>query len=643
MLASAFSFKEFMNMDVNFRGFSSSDDDDVRSPGPKRRRKNSGVSYVQMFRDEKDLSAEDEDVCSPVPKRRRSNRIWLLRETFNSSKEAEDAVQARKIWKKSASSRTTAGLRVEYRCTAAKYRINECPAAVYLLYHSENTTVSLYETTDCHANHIDDPARGLSKEMKTFVEDLYRNKVTKPNAILDVMRQRKMTEPPKSKLVSFLATLRVEKYGQPTVSASDIRTWCAGRSYIPDDIDEPYVIRFDVHAESNDVNEQELKIVFSTRRLLSLCTKSVLVQTDATYKLVWQGYPVLLVGTSDAAKKFHPYAAAVTKGETAQDFEFLFRALHEVNLEWAPSILLADGSEAITNGFHAVFGPPDVRLMCNFHVIKNVEPYLKSLTKNGIAGHLKEDIYTLQICPDETTFTSAFAMFLEKWQKKKHSRVNNFLEYFEKEWFQKYPNWYEGAAPGHPSTNNGVESTNAAIKRENTLRERLPVGQFLTCMAEMVEQWSRRRDPSSINCVTFAETPIPSLQLWTEAFQWAISPSAALQRDTEDGTEYFVSSSRVKEVVTPKTLRRYEKREGRWVNFDDFKSWRTEIWKITVSPAGLACSCPSFLKNGQCKHALGIQIRQREVVVPPEAKTVPLGQKRKRGRPKKALKALLIQ
>jgi len=66
-----------------------------------------------------------------------------------------------------------------------------------------------------------------------------------------------------------------------------------------------------------------------------------MVQTDAPYKLTWQGYPILLVGTSDAAKVFHTYAAAVTKRETAADFKFLFRALHEVNLEWKPSILLA--------------------------------------------------------------------------------------------------------------------------------------------------------------------------------------------------------------------------------------------------------------------------------------------------------------
>ena len=63
-------------------------------------------------------------------------------------------------------------------------------------------------------------------------------------------------------------------------------------------------------------------------------TKSPLTRTDATYKLLWQGYPVLIVGTADANHVFHPFAVAVIKGETEKDFAFIFEALHEADLEW---------------------------------------------------------------------------------------------------------------------------------------------------------------------------------------------------------------------------------------------------------------------------------------------------------------------
>jgi len=193
------------------------------------------VSYEENFCDG-DTSSDDE-VRSPEPKRRCiANRVWLLRETFDSSKEAEDAIESRKIWSKSASRKTTSGLRFEYRCTADKYRVNECPASVYLLYHSTNASVSLYETSDEHANPVDDPTRGLSNELKTFVEEKYREE---PKTILHAIQQRNMTEPQNQNSLTFLATLRITKYGKSTVSASDIRTWCEGRSSSPDDVGEP--------------------------------------------------------------------------------------------------------------------------------------------------------------------------------------------------------------------------------------------------------------------------------------------------------------------------------------------------------------------------------------------------------------------
>ena len=54
------------------------------------------------------------------------------------------------------------------------------------------------------------------------------------------------------------------------------------------------------------------------------------------------------------------------------------------------------------------------------------------------------------------------------------------------------------------------------------------------------------------------------------------------------------------------------------------------------------CSCPIFMKKYICKHIVGMAILKNLVEVPDEAKTVPLGQKRKRGRPARVTKAILI-
>jgi hypothetical protein len=59
--------------------------------------------------------------------------------------------------------------------------------------------------------------------------------------------------------------------------------------------------------------------------------------------------------------------------------------------------------------------------------------------------------------------------------------------------------------------------------------------------------------------------------------------------------------------------------------------------------AQVKCTCPTFFKMYMCKHVIGLSIRLKYTVPPVEAKNIPLGQKRKRGRPSKAKPALIIQ
>ncbi len=54
-------------------------------------------------------------------------------------------------------------------------------------------------------------------------------------------------------------------------------------------------------------------------------------------------------------------------------------------------------------------------------------------------------------------------------------------------------------------------------------------------------------------------------------------------------------------------------------------------------------NCPAFFKKFMCKHVVGMAIRLNYCKPPPAAKNVPTGEKRHRGRPSKAKKALLIK
>ena len=48
---------------------------------------------------------------------------------------------------------------------------------------------------------------------------------------------------------------------------------------------------------------------------------------DATYKLIQHGYPILLVGTTDRDKVFHPFGIAMCSNETDEAFKCIFSQL----------------------------------------------------------------------------------------------------------------------------------------------------------------------------------------------------------------------------------------------------------------------------------------------------------------------------
>ncbi|KAJ8957793.1 hypothetical protein NQ314_006468 [Rhamnusium bicolor] len=55
------------------------------------------------------------------------------------------------------------------------------------------------------------------------------------------------------------------------------------------------------------------------------------------------------------------------------------------------------------------------------------------------------------------------------------------------------------------------------------------------------------------------------------------------------------------------------------------------------------CDCPTYFKMLICKHIVRLAIRLKLTTPSPEAKAIPVGVKRHRGRPAKSKRALLDQ
>lgn len=250
---------------------------------------------------------------------------------------------------------------------------------------------------------------------------------------------------------------------------------------------------------------------------------------------------------------------------------------------------------------------------------------------------MNEDIKILQLSQNKMIFKKASILFLKKWQEKEPV----FIKYFQTEWLQTHENWFEGVRHFTPSTNNCLESFNRVIKDEETLRERLPLSQFKILALESVEKWSKEYE-RNLKVISFQ--PSITLEVWTKAYQWAKSDKQVLQEKEIDGFSFCMPSHDSKSVSLQEMETMKLMRYNTFDQFKDraFRGWFVEVPNEIENWRQGICNCPTFFKKFICKHLLGIAIRLKLCKPPLAAKAVPIGQKRKRGRPKKSTKALII-
>jgi len=302
---------------------------------------------------------------------------------------------------------------------------------------------------------------------------------------------------------------------------------------IPATDDQPFVVSYNINYENEDFdndlldeNESRFRIFITTKRLLYLASECRHIHADSTYKLNWNGFPVLIVGTTDMNKCFHPFGLAICTNEKIPDFEFIFRSIQDGlqrlnRLPIRPRALVSDAADAIKTAFSNVFGETD-KIMCWAHMKRNIEKRLCHIDDKTIKEELLSDIERLQICSSQEIFDIASSLFLRKWRHKQTNQtVIDFILYFENEWLISNRGWFEGMQTYIPSTNNALEATNRAIKDDGTFRERHCLSRFLVISTKIVQEWSIERDVTMANAKLFAKNTTISLKVWTSAYQWA--------------------------------------------------------------------------------------------------------------------------
>lgn len=205
------------------------------------------------------------------------------------------------------------------------------------------------------------------------------------------------------------------KYGPAIISLGELEKWIFGRTEVPIDEHEVFVISYYIY----DAEPIKLRFALSTKYLLKLMCHSTVLHADATYKLIWQGFPVLIAGTTDKNGKFYPVCLAVSTTETTEDFEMLFSGLKNSVLSiyghsLQPSVLVCDAAKAIQNAFTNVFGSETIIRMCWAHAKKNIITKLEQTVDKKKTNDILEDIDCLQAATSSQNFDVALELFVKK-------------------------------------------------------------------------------------------------------------------------------------------------------------------------------------------------------------------------------------
>lgn len=610
---------------------------------------------IDQYESSSDSEEENESSTSEVvQKKANRKRTWEMDSVYESKEKAIASVKEGNIWSFHFSNTTSEGSKSYYRCNRVKKKGEQCAAGLYLFYPKNSSKVFLFRAAADHSHdNLHSLSNKLSEKMKMETRKLVELHV-KPKKIFEILTEKGLQPKNKAQLSNYLVKLRKELFGPSAISLGQLEQWCIDHSLLPESDDAAFVVSYTVGYEDEELEDDEdedenenrgpyFRIFVSTKRLLKSASISKKIHSDATYKLVWEGFPILVVGTTDMDRHFHPFGLAACSNEKTGDFIFIFEALvsgvNYLNEEINPDCLISDASEAIRNAFQHVFGAEKRLLMCWAHVRRNVVKKVESLADKENKEQIMEDIDTLQLCSSEEIFDKAVNNFMKKWKNKKE---NKFVDYMVSGWFGAYRYWFEGAADLTPSTNNALEAFNLVIKREETFRERLPLPRFLETSLKSVERWSKEYENNSRIFHT-----VRSLHLkdWTQAYNWARTKIPVTSVPKDDSFERYYVPSEKEKGITQADIDNVI--FLRWNTFDQFKKRAFKVYLVDLPKDGAkwtegTCTCPSFMKRFLCKHVMGLAIRLKYAKPPPSAKNIPLGEKRKRGRPKKATRALLV-
>ena len=567
---------------------------------------------------------------------------------------------------------TDYGVVHKYVCKyAQKTRYHKCNYQIKVVFPCKDLDV-IVEDCDSHEHILKDDYVESNQVYRwgssaTEIIVLGIKSGASPKVILRNMREngcfQTVPEPTSQQLYNKIANMKKVLKSETVENTHDLREKIKEFLEVPDNDIEGYVPYENIQDEKED-EETRFTVIFATKRTLSFLKKSSCLNVDATYRLNWHGYPVVVVGCTSPSGKFFASFTALTSHEDSNTWEEIYAFVHSLGVH--PKFRMADGAQAITKAGSKVFSScPECqnsdRLMCWSHTIRAVQAKIKAIEKldKNIAKQILNDLENVQYSVNDDTFEPMIAKLESKYCKnnsyeaRTKSAMDSFFSYFRSVWVDSLENrWYEGSHPFATSNNQGMEAKNKCIKQNHTFRKRMALGPFINICLRMVHEWALEdfsNLDSTRNETLFAQPD--GLKLRSAGYDWLGQhksntnfvkiPSNNLKTllpDTQ--TIWAVPSSStkntedsLKEIAKQRIMERFKISDSQ--TFDESMKIRQSCHLIEQVNDEFFCDCPLGIKGKMCKHTVAMLYKTGTLEITSDVRSKPLGQKRRRGRPKK--------
>ena len=276
-------------------------------------------SSATITEGQREENAEDINTCPQITNdsaaRRQHIMEWEERGRFPSKEEWQQSLRNEGQFVTHFSKNTTRGVVKILRCAyGKKVGWHKCPYKLRVEHLVGGEVVECWNGEEHHHQQImalQVPALRDEQVQQTIKEAVLDG--LKPERIIMKLERLGLPVPSRRSLYNRIAYLkRTVTTDSSEFSTKDLRDWAETLSSTLEE-DAPLVIGQNVDDNTGEDGIPNFQVTVSTRRLVKLLEKSDCwpLHVDGTYKLTWQGFPVLISGITDAQHRFHPVSLSL--------------------------------------------------------------------------------------------------------------------------------------------------------------------------------------------------------------------------------------------------------------------------------------------------------------------------------------------